>query len=108
MVQLSSVNAIQVTDVNGDGFPDLVMGGNEFGFLPQFSRLNGSFGNAMINNGKGNFSFMHNVNFGLRLCGQVLLSSLTCWLSADIRELGIPGSPYFYSVSTKDDVSRQE
>ncbi|HET7000077.1 MAG TPA: FG-GAP-like repeat-containing protein [Puia sp.] len=71
MVQLSSVNAIRVTDLNGDGFPDLVLGGNEFGFLPQFSRLDGSFGDALINDGKGNFSFMPNAKSGLGLRGQV-------------------------------------
>ena len=55
MVQLSSVNAIQCLDVNGDGHPDLVLGGNEFGFLPQFGRLDGSFGHVLIGDGKGGF-----------------------------------------------------
>jgi enediyne biosynthesis protein E4 len=71
MVQLSSVNAIQCTDVNGDGFPDLILGGNEFGFLPQFSRLDGSFGDVLINDGKGNFTFMKNAASGLNTTGQV-------------------------------------
>ena len=34
MVQLSSVNAAACADLNGDGAPDLVLGGNEFGFPP--------------------------------------------------------------------------
>ena len=34
MVQLSSVNAICPTDINGDGKTDLVMGGNMFDFPP--------------------------------------------------------------------------
>jgi hypothetical protein len=71
MVQLSSVNAIRCEDLNGDGFPDLVLGGNEFGFLPQFSRLDGSFGDVLINDGKGNFTFMPNARSGLGLRGQV-------------------------------------
>jgi hypothetical protein len=71
MVQLSSVNAIQCTDLNGDGFPDLLLGGNEFGFLPQFGRLDGSFGDVLINDGKGNFTFMGNAESGLNLRGQV-------------------------------------
>jgi hypothetical protein len=71
MVQLSSVNAIKCTDLNGDGYPDLMLGGNEFGFLPQFSRLDGSFGDLLINDGKGNFSFMPNAKSGLGLRGQV-------------------------------------
>jgi len=37
-ITYSSVNAILCTDVDGDGHPDIVAGGNEFGFLPQFGR----------------------------------------------------------------------
>ncbi len=71
MVQLSSVNAIQCADLNGDGYPDLILGGNEFGFLPQFGRLDCSFGDALINDGKGNFTFMGNARSGLEIRGQV-------------------------------------
>ncbi|MEI9806409.1 MAG: hypothetical protein WDO16_00280 [Bacteroidota bacterium] len=38
MMQLSSVNAIQVVDINLDSRPDLVAGGNMFVFPPQFGR----------------------------------------------------------------------
>jgi hypothetical protein len=71
MVQLSSVNAIRCTDLNGDGYPDLILGGNEFGFLPQFGRLDGSFGDALINDGKGNFTFLKNARTGFNMLGQV-------------------------------------
>ena len=71
MVQFSSVNAIQCADLNGDGFTDLLLGGNEFGFLPQFGRLDGSFGDVLINDGKGNFSFMGNDKSGLNIRGMV-------------------------------------
>jgi enediyne biosynthesis protein E4 len=71
MVQFSSVNAIRCADLNGDGYPDLVLGGNEFGFLPQFGRLDGSFGDVLINDGKGNFSFMDNRKSGLNIRGMV-------------------------------------
>lgn len=71
MVQLSSVNAIHCTDLNQDGHPDLVMGGNNFGFLPQFSRLDASFGHVLMNNGKGEFKWVPNKNSGLDLPGQI-------------------------------------
>jgi hypothetical protein len=71
MTQLSSINAIRCMDVNGDGFPDLILGGNEFGFLPQFGRLDGSFGDLLLNDGKGNFSFLENSKSGLDILGQV-------------------------------------
>ena len=71
MVQLSSVNAIRCTDVNGDGYPDLVLGGNEFGFLPQFGRLDASFGHILLNNRKGGFTWVDPRHSGLQLPGQI-------------------------------------
>jgi hypothetical protein len=71
MTQLSSVNAIQCLDVNGDGFPDLVLGGNEFGFLPQFGRLDASKGHVLLGNGKGGFSWIPPSRSGLELSGQI-------------------------------------
>jgi hypothetical protein len=70
-VQLSSVNAIQCVDINGDGFPDLVLGGNEFGFLPQFGRLDASFGHVLLNDGKGKFQWLEPGRSGLDLGGQI-------------------------------------
>jgi enediyne biosynthesis protein E4 len=71
MVQLSSVNAIQCMDINGDGSPDLVLGGNEFGFLPQFGRLDASFGHVLLNDGKGGFTWVDPKQSGLQLPGQI-------------------------------------
>ena len=71
MSQLSCINAIQPLDVNGDGFTDLVTGGNQFGFLPQFEKLDGSFGDVLINNGKGNFTWQDAKKTGLGLRGEV-------------------------------------
>ena len=70
-VQFSSVNAVLCTDINNDGYTDLVIGGNEFGFLPQFSRLDANFGSILLNNGRGNFTEMPATNTGLELRGQV-------------------------------------
>jgi hypothetical protein len=69
--QLSCINAILPVDVNGDGFIDLVTGGNQFGFLPQFEKLDGSFGDVMINDGKGNFMCQDSRKTGLNLRGEV-------------------------------------
>ncbi len=54
--QLSCINAILCTDINKDGKTDLIMGGNQFHFQPQFSRLDASYGHILINKGseKGN------------------------------------------------------
>jgi enediyne biosynthesis protein E4 len=71
MVQLSSVNAIHCMDINHDGSIDLIMGGNEYGFLPQFGRLDGSFGQVLLNDGKGRFNWISNDLSGLDVNGQI-------------------------------------
>jgi len=71
MAQLSSVNAIQCTDLDGDGHPDILAGGNEFGLLPQFGRLDASFGNVLLGNGHGSFTSMPASKSGLSLSGQI-------------------------------------
>lgn len=49
--QLSCINAILCTDLNKDGKTDLVMGGNQFHFQPQFGRLDANYGLILINTG---------------------------------------------------------
>jgi enediyne biosynthesis protein E4 len=71
MVQLSSVNAINITDVNGDGLADMVLGGNNFCFPPQFGRLDASIGTLLINKGKGKFEWVYPDKSGLQVDGMV-------------------------------------
>jgi enediyne biosynthesis protein E4 len=71
MSQLSCINSILPMDVNNDGYIDLVTGGNQFGFLPQFEKLDGSFGDILINDGKGNFNWKETKYTGLNLRGEV-------------------------------------
>ncbi|GAB2818545.1 VCBS repeat-containing protein [Ferruginibacter profundus] len=71
MTQLSCINAVYCTDLNNDGFADLVLGGNQFGFLPQYERLDASFGDVLINNGKGGFTWQGPFESGLHLRGVV-------------------------------------
>jgi hypothetical protein len=70
-VQFSSVNAILCTDVNQDGETDLVLGGNQFGFQPQFSRLDASYGHVLLNNGKGQFEWVSPAQSGLEIRGEI-------------------------------------
>jgi hypothetical protein len=71
MAQLSSVNAIQCLDLNGDGNADLLLGGNEFGFLPQFGRLDAGKGQVLLGDGKGHFTYIPSPLSGLELSGQI-------------------------------------
>jgi len=70
-VQLSSLNAILVTDINNDLKPDLVLGGNMYTFQPQFGRLDAGFGHVLINDGKGNFSPVRSGQSGLMVEGEI-------------------------------------
>ncbi len=87
-MQLSSVNAIDCIDVNNDGRPDIAAGGNMFGFPPQFGRLDASYGDVLINQGKGKFEWMDSKNSGLKLSGEI----------KDIKEIAGKKSRYLLVV----------
>ena len=70
-LQLSSVKTVLPIDINGDGFTDLVTGGNEFGFPPQLGRLDASDGDVLLNDGKGNLTVVAPARSGISLPGQV-------------------------------------
>ncbi len=71
MAQLSSVKSIVCTDLNHDGFKDLIVCGNEFNFQPQLGRLDANLGEVFINDGKGNFKLLASDASGLELRGMV-------------------------------------
>ena len=58
-VQLSCVCGISCEDVNGDGHLDLIMAGNNFEYKPQFSRLDASYGNVLLNDGDLGFTWQN-------------------------------------------------
>ncbi|MFN0037777.1 MAG: VCBS repeat-containing protein [Saprospiraceae bacterium] len=70
-VQFSCVKAIHFTDLDGDGKRDLLLGGNDAGFMPQFSKLDASFGHTLLNQGGGNFEWVPNHASGFYLRGDV-------------------------------------
>ncbi len=70
-VQFSSANAILCTDIDNDGKTDIVIGGNEFGFPPQFGRLDASYGVVLLNEGQKKFKVLDYARSGLELTGQV-------------------------------------
>ncbi|NQZ44296.1 MAG: VCBS repeat-containing protein [Flavobacteriaceae bacterium] len=56
-VQFSCVCDVSCKDLNGDGNLDLILAGNNFEFKPQFSRLDASFGNVLLGDGKMGFTW---------------------------------------------------
>ncbi len=56
-VQLSCICGISCADINQDGYLDLIMGGNNFEFKPQYSRQDANFGNVLLGNKDLNYTW---------------------------------------------------
>ena len=69
--QFSSVHAVAMKDMNADGHMDLLLGGNKFGFPPQFGRLDGSYGHVLLNNGKGSMTWLPSLKSGMSIRGEI-------------------------------------
>ena len=70
IAQLSSINAICCLDIDDDGKPDLIIGGNKFDFPPQFGRLDASAGTVLLNISNG-FEWVEPLKSGLSLPGEI-------------------------------------
>ncbi len=55
--QLSCICGISCADINKDGYTDLIMGGNNFEFKPQYSRLDANYGSVLLGNKDLDFSW---------------------------------------------------
>ena len=62
--QLSPVQGIVAADQNGDGQVDLMMAGNKYGFEVETNRCDASNGALFLGDGKGNFSWLDNLQTG--------------------------------------------
>ena len=69
-MQLSSIRAIRLTDVDQDGRQDILAAGNFFDLLPQFCRIDASYGHVALNQGKGTFQVVRSGSTGLHIQGQ--------------------------------------
>lgn len=70
-IQFSSINAIMSIDLNGDDKKDLILGGNDSGFMPQYSKLDASFGHILINTGNGNYKLISSKKSGFFVKGDI-------------------------------------
>lgn len=76
MAQRSWTFAIQILDINEDGIPDLILGGNLAQVKPEIGKFDASFGDVLIGKGDGTFTFSPNYQNGLKLEGDVREFSL--------------------------------
>ena len=58
LAQIAPVNGLITEDVNGDGFPDVVMIGNDYGNEIFVGRLDAHLGLVLLGDGKGEFTPM--------------------------------------------------
>jgi len=102
MAQLSSVKSIVCTDLNHDGFKDLIVCGNEFNFQPQLGRLDANPGEVFINDGKGNFKLLSSDASGLEFKGMVRdIAVIPTHTGIDLLFLQNDSVPLLYQLKTK-------
>lgn len=70
-LQLSSIQALVVEDINNDGNKDILAAGNFFDLLPQFCSIDASYGNLLLGNGKGGFDVASPQQSGISINGQI-------------------------------------
>lgn len=82
------------SDVNGDGFLDIVAGGNFLGAKPEFGHLDADYGLVLLGDGKGSFTAKRSRESGLRIDGEV----------RDIQVIQMPGEKTFVVSRNNDNV----
>lgn len=70
MSQLSTVNCIDVDDLNNDGIKDIFMAGNFYGLKPQGGRFDANYGTTLLGTSSHQFTYMPPVQSGLFVNGQ--------------------------------------
>jgi hypothetical protein len=70
-LQFSCICDIYCTDINNDGAEDIILGGNDHNFMPQFASLDASFGHVLLNDGEGQLSVSRPADSGFFVRGDV-------------------------------------
>jgi hypothetical protein len=85
-LQFAPVFAMTSMDVNKDGNPDLVSGGNMSATRARTGKLTGNTGFVFLGNGKGDFRFLHPAESGILIRG-------------DARNMATDGNRLFVAVN---------
>lgn len=101
-VQFSSVNAISILDVNKDGNLDVLLGGNNYNFKPQYTRLDANRGSLLLGDGKGGFSWVDEVKSGFLVDGEVKTISAFKGIKQTLVVVGINnGQPKIFKINNE-------
>ncbi|HBN44925.1 MAG TPA: hypothetical protein DD389_00470 [Candidatus Marinimicrobia bacterium] len=69
--QFSPIYAILIDDFDGDGFQDLLMGGNFSGVPPDLGRYDASYGSVLLGDGTGAFTTTPIQSSGFVVTGEI-------------------------------------
>ena len=69
--QVSKLFAFKIIDINQDGKPDILGGGNYLGVSTYQGRYDSSYGLVLLNQGNGNFKTLSAVDTGFLLDGEI-------------------------------------
>jgi hypothetical protein len=91
--QFSPVYKIIVADLNNDNANDLILLGNNAYPRLKIGKMDANFGIVLINDGKGNFSYLSQSQSGLQIIGDVKDADLLPIGNEKYLLLGINGAP---------------
>jgi hypothetical protein len=69
LVQVAPVNGIQIDDVNRDGYPDIIMVGNDYSYEPNTGQFDAFTGLILAGDGTGDFTVLPSVESGFFVNG---------------------------------------
>lgn len=62
--QLSPINSVLFEDVNGDGYKDLILAGNNYQSEVETTRADAGIGSVLLGDGKGDFRYINHLKSG--------------------------------------------
>ena len=100
--QFSPVYKILATDLNGDHATDLILFGNNDYPRLKIGKIDANFGVVLMNDGKGNFTYINQLQSGLRITGDVKDACIIPSAGQPYLFVGVNGGPVVnYKLAVK-------